>query len=317
MRNKKGMYFTLITIVFLVLFSFLFLMPSYTRLQEKMFVTEMRVESMNNLIKDIQRDSQRGLYISSYRALLALEEFILLNGTFLDNTKIRFKEALFNGTVYDSTSSLMLLSTFPEWIQKIKQDTTKFNVETEIIIENVDIYHNGPWSVIVEANLTISLDDVTNIASWQRNENIVSTISIIDFEDPLYIVNSYGRTTNTIRRTLYEGNYTYNKSGIMNVDNLLDHTTYSYYTAHNDAPSFLMRLENDLSSSPYGIESLVNLKKMNDIGLNISTQSSIVDYYYWAGISNGDYRVSGTPSWFRLDANHLNKYEVADIVYLD
>ncbi len=89
--NKKGMFFTLMTIAFLVVFIFVFIAPGYKRLGEKMVVTEMRIDSMNDFIKDLERDTERGLYISSYRALLALEASIIVSGDFLDDVESSFE----------------------------------------------------------------------------------------------------------------------------------------------------------------------------------------------------------------------------------
>ena len=313
--SKKGMYFTLITIAFLIIFIFIFMIPSYRRLGEKMMVTEMRVESMNDFLKDLKSDTERGLYISSYRALLALEEYIIINGEFLDDTEASFKEALVNGTVKGINSSLMLASTFPNWVERIEGEASKFNIDANLTINDVKVYQDDPWHVKISANLTFFIKDETDIASWNREDYTETSISIAEFEDPLYIVYSFGRTTNVINITQFEGNYTYKINEIWNVSNLLIHSENSLYTANPDAPSFLMRFEDDLTSSPYGIESLVNLKKLSDYGLEIYDESSIVDYHYWDEDGNGDYRINFTPSWFKLDANHLAKYNVTGISY--
>ncbi|MBW2981022.1 hypothetical protein KY360_06420 [Candidatus Woesearchaeota archaeon] len=312
--NKKGMYFTIITIAFLIIFIFIFMIPSYRRLGEKMTVIEMRVESMNDFLKDLKRDTERGLYISSYRALLALEEYIIINGVFLDETESSFKEALLNGTVKGINSSLMLASTFPNWVEKIEGKASKFNIYANLTINDVNVYQDDPWHVKISANMTFFIEDETGIASWDMEDYTETSISIVEFEDPLYIVYSFGRTTNVVNKTQFEGNYAY-YNGTWNVSNLLAHSENSLYAANPDAPSFLMRFEDDLTSSPYGIESLVNLKKLSDYGLEIDYESSIVDYHYWDGDGNGDYRVNFTPSWFKLDANHLAKYNVTGISY--
>jgi hypothetical protein len=315
LRNKKGIYFTIMTILFLIVFSFFFLLPSYKRLEEKMAVTEMRVDSMNNLIKDMKRDAERGLYISSYRSLLSLEDQVILSGTFIDDVEFRMKESLMNGTIYGENTAIMQASTFPNWIAKIENDVSKFNIDANISIKEIKVYQNDPWYVTVVANLSLSVKDATDIASWNRNETIETAISIIDFEDPLYIVNSYGRTTNTIQKTPYDGNYSYEVGSVWYVDNLLDHIDNSYYTFNENAPSFLMRFENNLGSSQYGIESLVNLIELNELGLAVFNDSSIVDYSYWEGADNGDYRVNSTPSWVKLDNAHRAKYNVTHLSY--
>lgn len=314
--GKKGMYFTLMTVAFLIIFTFFFMIPSYKRFGERMSSIEMRIDSMNDFIKDLKRDTSRGLYISSYRALMALEGYIIQHGEFLQDFDKGFREAILNGTINNTNITLMLFSTFPNWIENIQGKAIKFNIDANITLHDVYVFQNDPWHVTVSANLTFFIRDITEIASWDINETINASISIIGFEDPLYIVYSYGRTTNIINITPFEGNYAYKINETWNVSNLLIHTEHSYYTPHPDAPSFLMRFENNLESSPYGIESLVNVEELSDLGLEIREGISIVDYHYWDEAS-GPYRINFTPSWFRLDDTHRAKYNVTKISYLD
>ena len=142
-------------------------------------------------------------------------------------------------------------------------------------------------------------------------------VSIVGFEDPLYVVNSKGRVTNAIMQT----NITqFVVNG--NVENLLKHMNKSYYIAHNDSPNFLMRLEGNLGNSSNGIESLVNLEKFQQQGLAIKDRS-IVDYIYFGTKSTTNFRVNATPEWFKIDGTlpapgpakgeHLDVYQVRNI----
>lgn len=319
--NKKSMYFTLMTITFLVIFIFMFMVPSYKKLSNKMLSTEMRVDSMDSYIKDLERDMERGLYISSYRALMALEQNIITKGQFLNDTESVFIEALINGSVYGKGSSLMDTSTFPNWVSNIQQKAIKLNIIVNITVYNVTIYQEDPWNVGVLANISMMINDSASIAYWVRNKTIHTSISILRFEDPLYIIYTHGKTTNIFNQTLYEGNYTYNIGGVWYVDNLMSHINSSYYASNADAPNFLMRFENNLSADINGIESLINIKRLEESGVlveEMNYDSSIVDYYYWPAVSNGDYRVNFTPSWVRMDAGHLVRYEVDDALsYID
>ncbi|MBW2974549.1 hypothetical protein KY366_02425 [Candidatus Woesearchaeota archaeon] len=313
--NKKGMFFTLMTTAFLIIFVFIFMVPGYRRFGERMVAIEMRVESMNDFIKDLKRDTSRGLYISSFRALMALEGHIIQEGEFLDDIEKSFREAVLNGTINNTNSTLMLFSTFPDWIENIQGKAEKFNIQANITLHDVYISQDDPWNIKVSGNLTFSIRDITNLASWDMNETINASISIIGFEDPLYIVYTYGRTTNLINKTPFLGNYTYVSGDGWNVSRLLKEVDESYYKPNTNAPDFLMRFENDLGASPNGIESLVNLKKLSDLGLEIDIGNSIVDYCYWDGV-DGPYRVNFTPSWFMLDNAHRAGYNVTGLSYI-
>lgn len=314
-NSKKSMYFTMMTIAFLVIFMFVFMVPSYTRLTEQMSAVEMRVDSMNDFIRDVERDVSRGLYIASYRALFAIEDDIASNGSFIKGFDSYFKEAVLNGTLKGENSSIMKDSTFSSWTEKIESESLKFNIYMNISVNDIKVYQKDPWYVSVDANLSIDVADFNNIASWDIEKIIGTSVEVTGFEDPLYIVNGLGRITNIINRTIYEGNYTYKIGGEWNTTNLITHVENSLYTANPDAPNFLMRFENNLSASPYGIESCVNLQKFYEQNLEIDTSHSVVDYVYWAGSHVGNYRINSTPSWIKFDLSHLEKYNLTELAY--
>jgi hypothetical protein len=210
----------------------------------------------------------------------------------------------------------MRSSTFLDWVNKIESESTKFNINTNITVNDIDVYQNNPWYVTVDANVSMLVSDFGNIASWNFTKIIGTSVEVVGFEDPLYLMNTFGRMTNVINKTTFEGNYTYFSGGYWNVDNLINHVENSLYTENTDAPSFIMRFENNLSSSPYGIESCVNLLKMNEQNLEVDTYRSIVDHDYWAGTHNGDYKINNTPSWFRFDSDHISKYNLTGLAYI-
>jgi len=119
---------------------------------------------------------------------------------------------------------------------------------------------------------------------------------------------------NIINKTIYDGNYTFKINDTWNVTNLLKHIENSLYTENSNAPSFLSRFEYDLSPSPYGIESMVNLKKFQGLGIN--EDSSIIDYHYFPDDGNGDYRINVTPSWVKIDDEHRIRYNATGVSYI-
>lgn len=310
--NKKAMYFTIITVVFLIIFTFYFSLAGYKPLSQKMNVVEMRVISMNDFIKDLERDTERGLYISSYRSFLALESYIITNGTFIPDVSSYFTEALFNGTVHNSSSYFMSQSTLPLWVDKIKDEAGSFNINLDIKIGNISISQKDPWHVFVGVNFSYTINDSSGIASWDRKRYIETQLSIIGFEDPLYIIYSYGRMSNTINITPYSI-YAYQINGEWNVSNLLSFIDNSYYQSNPSAPSYLMRLSNELGPSPYGIESMVDLVELSQQGLDINDHSSIIDYHYWDDLSDGEYRINFTPQWVKIDSLSLAFYNLTAI----
>ncbi|MBI3034848.1 hypothetical protein HYY71_00860 [Candidatus Woesearchaeota archaeon] len=317
MLKKRGIFYTIsaiaLTIVIITTYS------AYTtyRLSDKMEVIGTRIETVNFFIKDVERDINKGASIATFRTLLSFNQFIANNGSFIDNVNDRFKESFLNGTIKQQPLSLMKDSTFTDWADKISAEADKIDIKFNFTINDVKINHTAPWSVTVGVNLTLDVRDKRNTSYWVRERYLANTISILDFEDPLYIVNSKGRVTNTIVKSNITQFFVEGK-----VDNLLFHMNNSYYIAHDDSPSFLMRFEGNLGNSTYGIESLVNLAEFQEQGLQLKDRS-IVDYIYFGTKPTTNFRINNTPEWFKIDGSlpapgvdkgeHLDVYQVRNI----
>ena len=311
--QKKAIFYTTAAIALTMVIFATYSAYSTYRLSDKMDVIQTRIETVNFFIKDVEKDLNNGAYIAGFRTLLSFNQFIATNGTFIDNVNGRFEESFLNGTINKQPLSLMKDSTFTDWANKISAEANKVDIQFNFIINNVKINQTDPWTVIIGLNLTLDIRDKRNTSYWARDRYLTTKISIVGFEDPLYIVNSNGRVTNIII-----------KSNITNfvvsgkVDNLLIHMNNSYYIAHNDSPNFLMRFEGNLGNSTYGIESLVNLDEFQQQGLALKDRS-IVDYIYFGTKSTTNFRINNTPEWFKIDGTlpapgpskgeHLDAYQ--------
>ncbi len=305
--NKKGIFFTFAAIVLSLVLILSFRVYKTYEMREKADVIGIRVTTMNNFIKDIEQDLEKGLYISSFRAFASMSQYIADNGVFITDLEESFNELVLQGTLDGSELSLMEDSTFTDWVDKIEIEADKIDITVNFAISDVNIEQNDPWSILVNAEIGVSVEDKKNTSSWDRNKVIATKVSIENFEDPLYVVNSIGRVTNPIVKSPITD---FVNGG--DVSNLLTHLNNSYYIESNTAPNFLMRLQGILSNSSTGIESLVNLKEFQDQGLVIKSRSA-VDYIYFGTQSTVNYRIQGTPDWFKLDSNHLEIYEVQDL----
>jgi len=306
--KRKGMFFSIIAIALISLVVFSFAIHTSYKLRDRVMVSETRVFSMNSFIDDVEKDIERGLYISGFRSLMSMEQYITDNGVFLYNANSCFKEAFLNGTINNSQMGLMNESTFINWTQRIKEQAIKLDIIVDFDINDVIIYQESPWTANIGLNVTLNLEDAKKTASWQRPLYIKTNISIQEFEDPLYVINSYGRVTNTIIKTTITDFIVNNET-----TNLKIHVNNSYYIESTRAPSFLMRLEGNLSGSAYGIESLVNLEKFQAQEVPIKSRS-VVDYIYFGDQTTSNYNIKDMPLWFRLDEEHLVTYECEDLI---
>ncbi|MGC8929393.1 MAG: hypothetical protein ACP5OZ_02605 [Candidatus Woesearchaeota archaeon] len=313
--NKKGIFFTIIAISLLAI---ILLSISYTysyKNRKQMEAIGSRIRSMDNFVSDLDKDLERGIYISGFRTILGMQSVIEEKGSFLESSKQSFKEIFMNGSINQTPVSIMNDSYFSNWIEKIEDRASELNIGANIVVNDVIVNQTEPWFVDVSVNMSIELNDSNRLASWNKTIFKTVKISIIGFEDPLYFINSYGKISNIINKTPYENFVISN-----NTTNLLLHLNRSYYVASNKAPNFLMRFENNLSSSEQGIESLVNLQEFANLGLQIK-ERSVVDYIYFGNRTTFNLCVNNTlaepdlPSWFRLDTddNHVEKYQIVEI----
>ncbi len=329
-KNKKGVFFTFMAILVVSVLVLSFSSDVYVTSKNKIPVLKSRVKTADNYLRNLETSYlETSLYTSSYNALKSIILYINKTG-FLDNENAlnaAFKEVMLNGTIDGADISnmgitLMQDNTFIyrlEDIERMSQDvlhiTTSFdedNINT-VIFQSDD---TGPWQVGVNLTMNYSVD--AGIASWNKRETISIIISIIGFDDPLYLINS--GYSHQIKETSFNDTE-------WNVDTLKIHITNATYRHESNestehSPSYLMRFYNDtLPSLCCGIESMINQTLCNDI-----TDKSYVDYCFWSdecnpGTSYGYklYNITGitttTPSYpFKLDAYHIAQYNVEDEV---
>lgn len=306
--NKKAMFFTLTAILLLSILIFYPTSYQYKYFTKRTMAAEQRIYAINNYVKNLERDTKRGVYISSFRALYALNDYITSSGEFLNDTKSSFYTAIINGTIHNESYVVLQNSTLTDWISKIEFEGTKLHINTEIWVNNITLYQEHPWFVTIGANLSLVVYDDAQTATWNRNTLFKVNVSILGFEDPLYIYHGLGRLTSIINKSPYDENFIIGT----NTTNLMDHVENSYYVNSTLAPSFLMRLEGNLSNSPYGIESMVYLPKFTAQGIPVYARSSI-DSVYWSSDNPTIYKINNTPSWFYVDDNHLDRYGLTSL----
>ena len=307
---KKGIIFTLVVLIFLsVFFLGIVLDLSYNE-RQKSAVIESRIISMNQFIKDTDQDIKRGLYIASFRALLSLNQNVVDNGVYTSDLDSSFTEIMTQGSLNSNQLSLMAGQDLFSWITKISQLAAKKNLLVSYNINDVILTQEDPWNILIKINITSNISDTSNLARWYRTTIINTSVSIINFEDPLYAIESNNQLVNTIIKT----NITVFTSG-GDTTNLIIHNLNQFYMYSDSAPDFLMRLQGNLSSSSCcGIESLVYLP--NIVDNTYIYNKSVVDYIYWSGSDPESYTIQNMPIWFRIDnqSNHLDEYDVENIL---
>jgi len=299
--NKKGIFFSILAISLLSLFILSY--GVYSVVQERESISK-RIGSMNNFVFLVEEDLPRQLYISGYRIIFLFEKEITETGNYINDLNSSFEECFFNGSFEDVEQELMDGVTFEGIVDSLNQKGSKVNVNLSLFNPLIKVYQEDPWNVKLEFTCDLFIYDEGDLALWNRSYSHSVYIPIDNFEDPLYVVETGGLVVNEINKTIYNGFV----SGA-DVSNLTGHVTNSYYVASDLGPSFLDRLQGDVSANPNGIESLVYLPGLSSQGVSVEDKSC-VDYIYFSDDNPSDCNIGGMSNWFKLDSAHLSKYEV-------
>lgn len=306
LKNKKGIFFTIIAIVLIALF--LASYTIYSGAQERKAI-QKRVSSMNNFIFSIEQDMSRKVYISGYRIIFLAEKEIVDSGDYISNLDSLFNEAFFNSTINQQTQEILEGFSFADMRTSAEESASKINTVITLSNPILNISQSDPWHVKFTLTINLILEDKTNLAKWNKTSVIDAFIPIESFEDPLYQVSTLGLVTNKMIKSPYATLV----SGT-DVSNLTLHATNSYYIASSSAPSFLDRLKGINSANPNGVESLVNLQELSQQGIS-PINKAIIDYIYFSNSNPAHFGVTGTPVWVRIDAAHFDTYNVTGLTY--
>ena len=192
-------------------------------------------------------------------------------------------------------------------------------ISANVTISNISLSQADPWTVEVEFFGEFNITDNRQAAWWEYNKTFRTYIPIFNLKDPLYTVNTQGRVPNVIM------NFTIPADGFVDASNntavLKVFVEESYYIASDEAPSFLQRFTNDVSSNENGIESIVYLPQLSDQGIVVKNDRSVVDHIYFSnspGNSTDHCSISNmvySPDWFRIDTDHLDTYKLDGLSY--
>ena len=314
--GKKGMFLTFIAISLIAALIVIFT-PSDINLSKNLQATKTRVSNVNEYVSDLESVYlERTLQATGRKTLISLIGHVKDNGFFDNAVKFEnaFSDVLLTGKYNGNNIGVMDENTYNDWLNQIVITAKNtYNIDTTfspIQLTDIQVYQIRPWFIEVEADITFSVTSET--ASWTRDVTIKTEISVENFDDPYYLVNTEGSYINKIRKSD-------TKFDEWSDEKVIDFIEDGNYTHFEDgqAPSFLMRFYNDISaSSCCGIESLVNPNNPSISNKNVS----YVDYLYWSSVENCanppytllrvDKIHTEFPN-FKFDLNHLAKYKLS------
>ena len=184
-----------------------------------------------------------------------------------------------------------------------------FNVQTEfspLTADNISVLQQHPWFITVEADVTFKVTTAEETASWEKKSTIVADISIEGLVDPYYLINTNGVYENRIRKS----GASFDEWNLGKVTDFIADGNYTHF-ADGNSPDFISRFTGSVTPSACcGIESLVNP------GKTPANSASYADYLFWSSADScvsptvNLYEVNGISSPFKLDMDHINKYNL-------
>lgn len=314
LQSKKAFAYLLIVTIFVAVLVVVFLTYntySYTQRQE---LHEERIITMNNFVQDFNEDIHRATFISAFRALVGLEDYIAVSGEFVNDTELVFQEIFYNGTIDGAQVLIMSGSSFSDYIVKVNNLAQNVGIISDIEITHINLSQVDPWTISVNVHAIVNVSDYRNTASWSYENDYTTNLPIYNLRDPLYSYFTNNKVPNTILPTPY--------SVLVNgsdVTNLLDHLDNSYYIASNLSPSFLQRFENDTAPHPYGIESIVDVNVISDQDVAVYADRTKVDWMYFNNIEPAVKVcvVENVPvsHYFVIDTNRTDLYQISGSNY--
>jgi hypothetical protein len=309
MTGRKGIMYTIVSLLVLLIIGGIFFTESRRTGEEAAGASLERVKTLNAFIVNFEKDSQRAAYISGFRSFIAMEQHVTSTGVYITDPATTFRQVFLNGTINSTQYVIMENSSFNEYLARVSSNAGKQGISMQATVVNVSLWQVDPWHVLVNYSLQMNISDNRNTATWQINRTLVGKVPIIDLRDPLFTARTYGRVQRVVKMT----NYTTLVNDVGDANDTGDfnrHFNTSLYRAAGRGPSMLMRFAGNLSDSPYGIESLVDVDEFSTQDLPVSTTSSIVDYMYFGNVPATVCSIQNLPSRIKLDTASASIYEV-------
>jgi len=208
-KKSKGVAFGFLLIVIsLSLISLTLLQKEIYRKSVKKYYIESRIDDMNNLFESIILDLDKAIDITAKRAIAVADSRVISTGIPLENADKIIEELMLNGSINGQEQPLMENATIANWLEKMGLVGREKGYEVRMAIERLEIKPYDSFNLLAEGEAWINISDKNIMASIKRKHNISKTVSIENFEDPIYALNTNSRATKVIKKTRFEGNYT-------------------------------------------------------------------------------------------------------------
>jgi hypothetical protein len=208
-KKSKGIAFGLLLVVLsLSLVSLTILQKEIYRKNIQKIYIENRIYDMNNMFESVTLDLDKAIEITAKRAIAIADSQVITTGNALINADQNIKELILFGSINGVEQALMENATLNNWISKMNILGREKGYEIKITINRFEIKPYDSFNLLAEGDAWINITNEEIKTSINRRYNISKTISIENFEDPIYALNTNSRSTKVIKKTKFDGNYT-------------------------------------------------------------------------------------------------------------
>lgn len=300
MRLKKGFFFTILAIVFIDVFLLSYQSDiAYEELNRFSSISS-RINMMEDFIESLEQDAERALYISGYRSLITMNNYVISEADSITSINSTYQEVIINGTLYGNNTHTLLMDnqTLDDWVSRVGNLADELDLEVNMTFYNVTVEHISPWNIRTSMMINYTLNDTKGVASWKRKGKVTAVIKIDDWIDPYYAMHTGGVMRQIRKTNITDLNYS-------SVVWMMGNKTYMNST---HAPSFLDRLQNKTGPDKNGIFTIINLDSA-ETSSNNTQDISVIDHYWFreASVPTAEIaNVTNRFSWFRLDQDYMH-----------
>ncbi|MBW2990475.1 hypothetical protein KY348_02090 [Candidatus Woesearchaeota archaeon] len=310
-KSKKGIVFTVLSIVIAIFFTVLFSARIEKPIDYKTTLVETRIGVLNNYMNDFFEYAKGMSSITAYSSFQGLLEDMSNTSSYNPDFENQSLHCVITGNLTSSKICPgMANKTLTYSLNRIRDIAdNELNINSDYTINNITL-NQTINAFTIEITTNLSLDIYDEYANLSDTRTVVSLVSIDGLLDPLYLVN--GTYNQTIKKTSLK-----RKQGDWNHSDLQQLYYNHEYRNYRQGISFINRIKGNFVPDVFGIESFVN-----HTNVTYDENDTMVDYLYWRRIKfscRNPARVVEindtliSPAGFQLDEVHRLGFSVSSM----
>ncbi len=191
---KKGMVFSILS--FFMIVPIVYLLLFFPQLETASRKTDMGIivfDQMSFFEKNVDYDLEKILFISGKRSIVSLTNNVIINGTPVFNSNATLIELMENGSFNGVAEPLMDENNIAYWGFRMRNDALSIGFNLTLENLSVSIREIDSFNLSFDVSTIVNLTDILGNYGLKRDSIHEINISISNFEDPLYPLNTFGR----------------------------------------------------------------------------------------------------------------------------